>query len=85
MNPTAFYTTLGVLVNSVLTRVLTEIEDQSDISEQESIRLNSLCKILHGLEKLFMLDEKSVRVVISSFDHIPSEAIDSFSKSSVRY
>jgi hypothetical protein len=53
MNPTALYTTLGSLVNEVLTRVLEEIEDQSDISEEESIRLNKLCKILHGLEALF--------------------------------
>jgi hypothetical protein len=60
MNPTAFYTTLGTLVNAVLTRVLTEIEEQSDISEEESIRLNQLCKILHGLEDLFMVGEESV-------------------------
>lgn len=53
MNPTALYTTLGSLVNDVLLRVLTEIEDQADISEEESIRLNKLCKILHGLESLF--------------------------------
>lgn len=54
MNPTALYTTLGSLVNDVLLRVLNEIEDQADISEEESIRLNKLCKILHGLESLFV-------------------------------
>lgn len=61
MNPTAFYTTIGILVNAVLARVLGEIEDQADISEEESTRLNSLCKILHGLENLFMTEgEESV-------------------------
>ncbi|GAA5901340.1 hypothetical protein JCM5296_006764 [Sporobolomyces johnsonii] len=53
MTPTALYTTLGGLVNEVLLRVLDEIEDQTDISEEESIRLNKLCKMLHELESLF--------------------------------
>ncbi|GAA5914746.1 uncharacterized protein JCM6883_001077 [Sporobolomyces salmoneus] len=53
MTPTALYTTLGGLVNEVLLRVLDEIEDQTDISEEESIRLNRLCKMLHELESLF--------------------------------
>ncbi|SGY44307.1 BQ5605_C001g00140 [Microbotryum silenes-dioicae] len=52
-NPTFLYTTLGSLVNDVLLRVLDEIEGQLDISEEESIRLNKLCKMLHGLEDLF--------------------------------
>ena len=56
MNPTLFYATLGGLVNDVLLRVLDEIEDQVDISEEESIRLNKLCKVLHGLESLFAGD-----------------------------
>ncbi|BGP08035.1 ribosome bioproteinsis protein ytm1 [Rhodotorula toruloides] len=53
MTPTALYTTLGGLVNEVLLRVLDEIEDQTDISEAESVRLNKLCKMLHELESLF--------------------------------
>ncbi|GAA5945607.1 hypothetical protein JCM1841_003914, partial [Sporobolomyces salmonicolor] len=53
VTPTALYTTLGGLVNEVLLRVLDEIEDQTDISEEESIRLNKLCKMLHELEGLF--------------------------------
>lgn len=53
MNSTAFYSTLGNLVNDVLQRVLDEIMEQSDISEEESIRLNKLCNMLHGLESLF--------------------------------
>ena len=53
MNPTSFYTTLGTLVNEVLQRILDEIMDQLDISEEESIRLNKLCTMLHELEELF--------------------------------
>ncbi|BGP32042.1 ribosome bioproteinsis protein ytm1 [Rhodotorula toruloides] len=53
MTPTALYTTLGGLVNELLLRVLDEIEDQTDISEAESVRLNKLCKMLHELESLF--------------------------------
>ncbi|KAK4698605.1 hypothetical protein P7C70_g7668, partial [Phenoliferia sp. Uapishka_3] len=60
MNATRFYATLGGLVNDVLLRVLNEIEDQVDISEEESIRLNRLCKVLHGLEKLFESNNFSV-------------------------
>ncbi|GAA5883558.1 hypothetical protein JCM16303_005487 [Sporobolomyces ruberrimus] len=60
MTPTALYTTLGGLVNEVLLRVLDEIEDQTDISEEESIRLNRLCKMLHELESLFDGSETSV-------------------------
>ena len=65
MNPTRFYATLGELVNEVLLRVLSEIEDQVDISEEESIRLNRLCKQLHGLESLFAVDN------VCSLFHIP--------------
>lgn len=50
---TELYATLGELVNDVLQRVLDDIEDQVDISEDESIRLNRLCKELHELERLF--------------------------------
>lgn len=63
MNTTALYSTLGRLANEVLERVLLEIEEQSDISEEESIRLNKLCKILHGLEDLFVV-EGAVRVFL---------------------
>lgn len=46
-------------MNEVLLRVLDEIEDQTDISEEESIRLNRLCKMLHELESLFEGSEVS--------------------------
>merc|ERR1711939_1136469 len=48
---------LGVLTNAVLFRVLIEIENQEDISEESSLRLNDLCKILHELEGLFVGSE----------------------------
>lgn len=35
-----------------------EIENQEDISEESSHRLNDLCKMLHELESLFMDDEE---------------------------
>lgn len=60
MNPTTFYTTLGTLVNEVLQRILDEIMDQLDISEEESIRLNKLCKALHDLENLFESEVVSI-------------------------
>ncbi|GAA5824155.1 hypothetical protein JCM11251_001543 [Rhodosporidiobolus azoricus] len=60
MTPTALYTTLGGLINEVLLRILDEIEDQADISEEESIRLNALCKMLHELESLFEGSETSI-------------------------
>ncbi|KAK4048008.1 ribosome biogenesis protein ytm1 [Microbotryomycetes sp. JL201] len=53
MNRSSYYTILGDLVNDVLQRVLDEIMDHMDISEQESIRLNQLCKQMHQVEALF--------------------------------
>lgn len=53
-----YYESLGILVNAVLLRVLVEIENQEDISEEASHRLNDLCKMLHDLEELFMEGEE---------------------------
>lgn len=64
MTSTALYTTLGGLVNEVLLRVLDEIEEQTDISEEESIRLNKLSKMLHDLEGLFDGSEVRIRVLL---------------------
>ncbi|KAH9815574.1 Centromere/kinetochore Zw10-domain-containing protein [Melampsora americana] len=47
---------MGSLVESILERILREIEAQPDISEIESQRLNVLCKSLHGLSNLFSDD-----------------------------
>lgn len=53
-----YFESLGILVNAVLLRVLVEIENQEDISEEASHRLNDLCKMLHELEGLFMDGEE---------------------------
>lgn len=50
----SYYESLGILVNAVLLRVLVDIENQQDISEEASHRLNELCQMLHDVEKLFM-------------------------------
>lgn len=50
-------------MNEVLLRVLDEIETMDDISERESVRLNELCTMLHGLESLF--EESGVRSALS--------------------
>jgi hypothetical protein len=70
MNPTTFYATLGLLVNEVLQRILDEIMDQLDISEEESIRLNKLCKSLHGLEELFESDMVRVRSALAGSEEL---------------
>jgi hypothetical protein len=46
---------LGSLVESVLQRILNEIEEQLDIEENDSKQLNILCKSLHSLIHLFDL------------------------------
>ena len=40
--------------------MLVDIENQEDISEEASHRLNELCQMLHDAEKLFM-DGEEVR------------------------
>ena len=54
----SYYESLGILVNAVLLRVLVDIENREDISEEASHRLNELCQMLHDVEKLFMEDEE---------------------------
>jgi hypothetical protein len=58
-----YYECLGILLNAVLLRVLVEIENQEDISEEASHRLNDLCKMLHDLEELFR-DGEDVSLII---------------------
>lgn len=53
LTPRAFDAALGALVNGVFARVLDEIGGQDDISEDESKRLNVLCRELHALQTLF--------------------------------
>lgn len=44
---------MGTLVNQVLERIIGEILAQTDIGEQESQNLSTLCKSLHGLQDIF--------------------------------
>lgn len=53
MTRTQYLTLFGDLVNSVLSRMLREIEDHLDIGEEESKQMNQLCKMLHDLDGLF--------------------------------
>lgn len=46
---------VGHLVEDVLSRILNEIEEQVDIEENDSKRLNLICKSLHSLIRLFEL------------------------------
>ncbi|WAR53093.1 hypothetical protein PtB15_2B523 [Puccinia triticina] len=50
-----YLNSLGRLVESVLQRILNEIEEQIDIEENDSKQLNIICKSLHPLIKLFDL------------------------------
>jgi len=54
LTPRAFDAALGSLVNGVFARVLDDIGSQDDISEEESKRLNVLCRELHSLQTLFV-------------------------------
>lgn len=53
LRPSQYADSMGQIVDSVLTRVLEDVEGQEDISEEASKRLCVLCGILHGVEPLF--------------------------------
>ncbi|GAA99492.1 uncharacterized protein L969DRAFT_47774 [Mixia osmundae IAM 14324] len=48
-----YQTLMGTLINDVLLRVLSDIENLADIAAEESSRLNALCKILHTFEEIY--------------------------------
>jgi len=54
MTTTAYYSTLGSIINDILRRVLKEVLGLRDIPEVESQRLAALCKTLHPLDELFV-------------------------------
>jgi protein transport protein DSL1/ZW10 len=54
--------TIGVLVESVLSRILEDVLELDDIPEVESHRLSELCKILSALEGLFVENPDEVCV-----------------------
>ncbi|PWN39789.1 hypothetical protein IE81DRAFT_294297 [Ceraceosorus guamensis] len=60
---------LGALVEHVLSRVLSEVEDLEDISEKESERIAEAVKLLAPLEDLFV-DPRSGQTAVALF--VPS-------------
>ena len=62
---------MGILVNVVLLRILVAVENQEDISEEASMRLNDLCKMLHELENLFMEDTQVMPSAITAITSAP--------------
>ncbi|KAK4683475.1 hypothetical protein P7C73_g6781, partial [Tremellales sp. Uapishka_1] len=66
--PTSTYLSVtGYLLDYSVSRIATDILALDDITEIESNRLNELCKLLHPLESLFILQPEQV----SSFFPIP--------------
>lgn len=58
--PSVYLTTMGRLVETVLLKVLHDIEDLEDIGETESERLAGLVKLFGSLEELFVEPSKGV-------------------------
>lgn len=67
---------MGILVNAVLLRILVEIENQEDISEVASHRLNELCKMMHDLEGLFIDETGEVSLGITERPPFQLESAD---------
>jgi centromere/kinetochore protein ZW10 len=65
MTTTAYYTSLGTIINDTLRRVLREVLGLRDIPEVESQRLAALCRILHPLDELFV--ESADKVLVCHF------------------
>jgi centromere/kinetochore protein ZW10 len=56
VNKSRYYSSLGQLVDATLERVLADVLELDDITEDESNRLAELCRILNALEGLFVED-----------------------------
>ncbi|KAI0675819.1 hypothetical protein C8Q78DRAFT_1006690 [Trametes maxima] len=64
-----YYDALGAIVETALSRVLSEVLSLEDITEVESQRLSELCRILNALEWLFVEDQEQPSFVAS---YVPS-------------
>ncbi|KAI0642247.1 hypothetical protein C8Q79DRAFT_917367 [Trametes meyenii] len=64
-----YYEALGAIVETALSRVLSEVLSLEDITEVESQRLSELCRILNALEWLFVEDQEQPSFVAS---YVPS-------------
>ncbi|KAG6888664.1 hypothetical protein C0995_006782 [Termitomyces sp. Mi166 len=60
---TRYYTAIGLVVEAVLGRAISDILALPDIPEVESHRLSELCHIFNALEGLFVEDTTQVRIV----------------------
>ncbi|CAK5267741.1 unnamed protein product [Mycena citricolor] len=56
LNKSKYYSAVGILVDTALSRVLEDILELPDITEVESQRLSELCRMLNVLEALFVED-----------------------------
>ncbi|KAJ6591472.1 hypothetical protein DFH09DRAFT_1273408 [Mycena vulgaris] len=56
LNKSKYYTAIGMVTETAVSRVLEDVLALPDIPEVESHRLSELCRILHGLEALFVED-----------------------------
>jgi centromere/kinetochore protein ZW10 len=54
VNKTRYYASIGQLVETALNRVLGDILELDDITEEESRQLAELCRIISALEGLFV-------------------------------
>ncbi|KAE9389750.1 hypothetical protein BT96DRAFT_889918 [Gymnopus androsaceus JB14] len=69
LTKTRYYTALGSVTNTALTRVITEILELGDITEEESHRLGELCRIFGALEGLFVEDPEQPSFIVA---YVPS-------------
>jgi centromere/kinetochore protein ZW10 len=53
LSKSALYQSMGSLLNTVITKIVNDIEDLSDISEPESVALAKYCADIAGLEEEF--------------------------------
>ncbi|KAJ7091428.1 hypothetical protein B0H15DRAFT_778155 [Mycena belliarum] len=67
LNRSKYYTAIGMLADAAVSRVLEDVLALPDITEVESHRLSELCRILHGLEALFISYQEPFVV-----DYVPS-------------
>jgi len=69
LNKSKYYTAIGMVTDAALSRVLEDVLALPDIPEVESHRLSELCRILHGLEALFVEEANQDPFVVA---YVPS-------------
>lgn len=57
LSPSHLYQSIGNLLNSMMRKIIEDIEDMEDISEPESRKLLSLCEPVSALQDLFMVSK----------------------------